>query len=518
MWRDATRDAGATAPRTARTPRRRAAPRLAAGAVALLALTGAAPAAGAADGRPTLDAASVDAHVRDYLDDTGLPGAVVAVTSGERVVRAAGYGHTAGGRPLTARTPVPVASLSKSMTAWAVLRLAADGRIALDEPVADQLPEFAMADPRAEEITVRQLLHQTSGMADSTHPDLVLPQPDSLAEAVAALRDARLADDPGTAWHYHNTHYAVAARLVEVVSGEPFADYLADAVLRPLGMEDSVTVDSTAEMPEGARGHVRAYGRLFERDHPRWFTGGAFGVVTTADDLGDWLVAQHTLGVSADGRRVLPEAEARLAHTPPEGRDYAMGWSVSPEGERPVKLRHTGQLLTHNAIQILLPERGVGIAVATNTGMVSGDDAVALADGLVDLAEGRAPGDHRPFTLTADWVLAALTVLAIGLGGWGARRARRWARRAADRPRWRSAPGLLWPLAPLALLFWLPELCGLAMGRRGTFGQVVYVWPALVIWTAAGAAASAAVLLARCGALAAPSVRRWRARRVAAAR
>ncbi|GGP06457.1 serine hydrolase domain-containing protein [Nonomuraea glycinis] len=91
-----------------------------------------------------------------------------------------------------------VASASKSFTALAVMQLAEKGNVALDQPVRGYLPELTMADPRAAQITVRQLLHQTSGMADSAFREKSLPQPETLQGAVARLSTARLAADPGT--------------------------------------------------------------------------------------------------------------------------------------------------------------------------------------------------------------------------------------------------------------------------------------------------------------------------------
>src|SRR3954471_7523324 len=84
----------------------------------------------------------IDGYVRAYLDHTGLPGAAVAVTHGADVVRVAGYGHDAAGMPISASTRLPIASLSKSMTAFAVLQLAETGRLGLDEPVTRYLPDF----------------------------------------------------------------------------------------------------------------------------------------------------------------------------------------------------------------------------------------------------------------------------------------------------------------------------------------------------------------------------------------
>ncbi|MEV8077425.1 serine hydrolase domain-containing protein [Streptomyces pseudogriseolus] len=460
----------------------------------------AAPSSGAAPSGATLDADSVDRFVEDYMDETGLPGAVVAVTEGGRVVRTAGYGHTASGQDLTARTRVPVASLSKAMTALAVMQLVEAGKVELDQPVVRYLPEFVMADGRHREITVRQLLTQTSGMDDSAYPDLTRAQPHTLKEAVAAMRDAPLAADPGSRYRYHNPNYFVAARLVEVVSGRPFAERMSTAVFRPLGMTDTVSVDSTAEMPDGARGYVRAYGTVFARSHPRWFTAGGHGVVTTAEDLARWLTAQNDGGVSAEGRRVASARTVALTHTPPrtpEDTGYAMGWWRHRDGDGGEVIQHNGQLLTHNATATLLPDSRVGIAVVTNTGLLAGDDAAQLTLGLVDLARGVRPEVEKPFSMTADWVLAALTVAAAALGVRGVLRSGRWARRRAGRAWWRTALRML-PLAlPVLFLTQLGTLVGLLMFRAGTLAQTAYAWPALVVCAGAGGLAAGAVVVAR---------------------
>ncbi|UUU32328.1 beta-lactamase family protein [Streptomyces sp. CA-210063] len=451
-----------------------------------------------------LDPASIDRFVRDYLEQTRLPGAVVAVTKGDRVVHTAGYGHTASGQAMTERTRLPVASLSKSMTALAVMQLVEAGEVDLDQPVHRYLPEFTLADRRSREITVRQVLTQTSGMADSAYPDLTRAQPHTLEEAVAAMREAPLATAPGARHRYHNPNYFVAARLVEVVSGQPFADYLSAELFKPLRMTRTASVDTTAEMPDRARGYVRAYGTVFSRPHPRWFTAGGHGVVTTADDLSQWLIAQNNQGVSAEGRRIATARTIELTHTPPKApkdTDYAMGWWRHQQGDGPEQIQHSGQLLTHNSMAVLLPDSGIGIAVVTNTGLISGDDAAQISTGLVDLARGKNAEVAKPFSMTADWVLAALTLLAAGLGIRGVLRAPRWARHTARRPWWRTALRLLPQALPILLLTQLASLLGLLMNRSGTLAQTTYAWPALVVCAATGGIASIAVITARALAL-----------------
>ncbi|MGI5162130.1 serine hydrolase domain-containing protein [Microbispora sp. CA-102843] len=459
------------------------------GTTAVEAATGAAP----PDGRPGLTAESVDRYVRDYIRRTDLPGAVVTVVKGDRVVYAAGHGHTAGGEAITADTPMPLASLSKSFTALAVLRLADEGRIDLDAPVRRYLPEFTMADVRAGKITVRQLLQQTSGMSDRTFPELTLPAPDDLKDAVAMLRTAPLAAAPGTRMIYHNPNYAVAARLAEVVSGVPFAGFMAATVFTPLGMTSTRTVDTTEDLPGAGAGYIRAYGQVIERTHPKWFVNGSYGVVSTAHDLATWLLTQNGAG------HVFPRGTVEAAQTPSGvgGSTYGMGWSAERTAGGAPMLRHTGWLLTHNSAQTLLPESGWGIAVVTNTGMISGDDALIISDGLIDMIEGRPEAGAVPFTTKADPWLGGLSLLNLGLGVAGVLRSRRWAGRRAHRPAWRVIARLVPYALPVALYLGLAELAGVLLNRVGTLDQLTYVWLALYVWAATGALAAVAVVAAR---------------------
>ncbi len=447
--------------------------------LAALLLGTAAPAAAA-------PAPDVDSYVRAYLDHTGLSGAAVAVTHGADVVRVAGYGHGTAGTPITASTRLPIASLSKSMTAFAVLQLAETGRLGLDEPVTRYLPEFRLADPRGARITVRMLLDQTSGMADSAFPDLKLAQPHTLAEAVTRLRDAPLASEPGAEFHYHNPNYEVAARIVEVVAGQPFADYLRTRLFGPLGMASSTTVD---EPPAGTAGYVRAFGIEVPVPEPDWFTGGSHGVLSTAGDLARWLLAQR------DGGGVLSPSSVALAHTPAPGRDYALGWAAW----RPGQLSHNGEWFSHTAAQVLLPD-GYGVVVLATTGLALDNDAEALAQGLVTLLQGGTPEPALPAGEVADRVLAGLMLLSALLAVLGVVHARRWAARRTTW--WRAGLRLLPCLAPGVVLALLPDLMGVVFaGRQGTFRQVLYVWPGVVAWLGFATLCALVVVVTRVSAL-----------------
>ncbi|PZG06402.1 serine hydrolase domain-containing protein [Nonomuraea aridisoli] len=426
---------------------------------------------------------SVDAYVERYRAATGLPGVAVVITEGDRVVHAAGYGRTATGEPVTAGTPMAMASVSKSFTALAVLQLAEQGKVALDQPVRRYLPEFTMADPRAARITVRQLLHQTSGMADSAFREKSLPQPETLEGAVARLRTARLATEPGAAFSYHNTNYQVAARLVEVVSGRPFADYLDAHVFEPLGMRRSTTVDTDRDLPGGARGHLYVLGRAVALPEPAGFGNGSGGVLSTAHDMGRWLIAQHT--------GVLPPRSVREMRTPSaRNEDYALGWMLDETERGTPVLEHGGDLFTSTAHQLLMPGTGHGIAVMANTGMAY-SDAHELMAGLVALVEGRAPQppSRTPYLLT-DGLFALLTLVTVALAVRGVVRARQW----TGRRWWRLAPYLVPAVVCVTMA---PIHRVLARGRDASWVQLAYLYPTFMVWLVTAAVACLAVVAAR---------------------
>ncbi|GAA2858495.1 serine hydrolase domain-containing protein [Streptosporangium fragile] len=389
---------------------------------------------------------------------------------------------------MSADTPMAVASVSKSFTSLAVMQLVERGEIDLDRPVRGYLPEFTMADPRAAKITVRQLLNQTSGMADSTFREKSLPQPGTLEGAVARLRTAELAAEPGTAFSYHNTNYQVAARLVEVVSGRPFRDYLHAHVFAPLGMRNSTTIDTDRDLPGSARGHLYILGQAVALPEPTGFGNGSGGVLSTAHDMARWLIAQNN--------GILSPRSVKEMRTPSAQNDtYALGWSIRRTERGTPVVEHDGDLFTSTAGQLLMPRSGYGVAVMANTGTAFAD-ADALMDGVVAMIEGgtpQVPSRLSPYLVT-DLLFTLLTLATIGLAVRGVVRARRWATRRTGRQRWRLLPYL----APLALCAAItPIFRLLARGRDAAWIQVAYLYPTFVIWLLTTAAACIAVVIAR---------------------
>jgi CubicO group peptidase (beta-lactamase class C family) len=355
---------------------------------------------------------SVDGYLAGALEETGLPGVSVVVTDGDRVVHATGAGHDSAGRPVGADTPMRVASVSKSFTAAGVLTLVEDGRLELDELVRPWLPTVP------DGVTVRQLLNQTSGLADSTVNVAELESTRTLAE-YADRFEATLAAPPGTTWSYCNANYDLAARLAEVVSGRPFDEFMAEAVFEPLGMT------GTSVGGHAADGYNSLFGVWFSR--PELAGGpevnGAGGVVTTAADMGRWLVAQN-------GHGPFSASMLDVLHEPSAVDEYGMGWAPDDDG----LLVHSGNLWTYNAIEAIDPATRRGYAVMTN-GSGLYDDTGDIMRGLVALARGEEPPAVGGSRQTFEWVLAGVGLLALALGTLGVLRARRWStKRRAKHP------------------------------------------------------------------------------------
>ncbi|MET7464099.1 serine hydrolase domain-containing protein [Nonomuraea sp. NPDC005501] len=430
-----------------------------------------------------LTPAAIDAYVGRALDQTGLPGLSVVVTHGDRIVHAAGYGHDSAGEPVTAGTPMRVASVTKSFTAMAAMILVEEGRLSLDRPVAEQLPGFRMADPRAKAITLRHLLNQTSGLSDTTTDIGDLDTAGSLKEYAAKLGTATLRAAPGTHWEYCNVNYNVAARLVEVASGRSFGDFMRERVFGPLGMRSSGVSERTVRPADG---YNSVFGLWLPRPElPAFLDGSGSGsVITTAADMGRWLITQN-----GRGRRLVGPAGLTTMHAPSSVREYGMGWGIDDETRR---LTHSGNLFTYTAVETIVPRTGYGFAVMANSASLT-DDTFAIASGLADLSEGRTPevpgGDRQQFEL----VLGVVTLAAAALGTLGAVRSRRWAaRRLATRtPRkWRAGLRLVPVLLPAALLAAYPDLISFLMnGRTVTWAQLTYFAAPLTITLVVAAAA-----------------------------
>jgi CubicO group peptidase (beta-lactamase class C family) len=304
----------------------------------------------------------------DYAGDD-RPGACLLVRHrGEPIFRGCfGLAELETGRPASRSAAFRLASVTKQLTAFAVLSLEAEGRLALDTSLAELLP------PGPEvwrSIRVQHLLTHTSGLVDY---EALMP-----AGRTEQILDAEVVDllraepetlfPPGTSFRYSNSGYAVLAEVVARVSGLSFPSYLERELFAPLGMEGSVAhVEGDDVVAERAYGYSRAGedGEDWERtdQSPTSAVLGDGGVYASIDDLERWLEV-------VEGRReLLPRyveramTAARLADGSDAG--YGYGWFVEErDGRR--WLWHTGSTIGFRNALVRLPESDLTVLLLSN--------------------------------------------------------------------------------------------------------------------------------------------------------
>lgn len=197
-----------------------------------------------------LTPARVDEIVQQFQTQTGVPGVALSIVQDGNIVYLQGYGRTQRHTPMTADTPLRIASMSKAFTALAVLQLTEQGKLSLDAPLYTLLKDFHMADTRDQKVTVRHVLNQTSGLSDLNTGDVLNARQVTPADLMNDLSRAKLTHDPGTHYEYANTNYNLAGLVVEAISGVPLDEYLKTHIFQPLGMKAVQTADCSTQLPD----------------------------------------------------------------------------------------------------------------------------------------------------------------------------------------------------------------------------------------------------------------------------
>ncbi len=374
---------------------------------------------GAAGDRGTRPVPATDAEIEAFLvqefRDAGYPGAAFAIVRDGRVTLASGVGRAdESGRQVTARTPFIIGSLSKAITATTIMQLAERDELDLDEPVTTYLPDFALASPGAERITIRHLLHQTSGIPTLAGQAPLAGPVLTLAEQVSAVRGVRLASQPGSAFAYSNTNYNILGLVVERVSGKPFERYVVDEIFAPLGMDDS-HVDIEAAAEDGLTDAHRFWFGMAEAGAPLWRPDflPAGWLISSADDLGRFLAANLEGGTLDDSDLLSANGIATMHHgAVGAGRSsYGMGWFDGEIGSTRI-VSHSGSTTDMGSAMYLAPERGLGIAVLYN-GQSLVYELLHKGEAIAEAAMARLIGEPAGGTLGALYPAFTLAVVAM---------------------------------------------------------------------------------------------------------
>jgi CubicO group peptidase (beta-lactamase class C family) len=267
-------------------------------------------------------ALTVDACVQTAMDDYEIPGLAVAVVIDGEIAYERGYGvkHREEGGAVDEHTLFRHGSVGKMITAAAVLRLVDEGRIDLDDPVTEYVPELEFAPGRwsADQIKVRHLIANTASV-----PSFRELFDDTLSEWAASLVDVPLLARPGAMFNYSNSNFALADLVVERASGMSFNDYVEAELYRPAGMNDSTRYTTMA----AASGNV-SYGHADD------------GTVYAPDDyvhVADAFVSAHDLALWAHmmlsgGGDVLSATSCEAAQRPQAPLYHSAGRPTSIGG------------------------------------------------------------------------------------------------------------------------------------------------------------------------------------------
>ena len=343
------------------------------------------------DRRARLEAA-IDATVAEGR----AVGVSVAVLQDEHLVftHSAGLADLERNAPATATTVYRIASLTKQFTAAGVLLLAEQGRLSIDDRLSVYLPDF----PRADEVSLRDLLNHTAGVhnyTESEAADRISVTGATVPELIAAIasQDPLYDFAPGTMWHYSNSNYALLGTVIEKVSGQTYAQFMKAAIFDPLGMADTAVDDNGAIAPRRASGYRLAGGQPAAFRHARHldmsvpYAAGA--IRSTVEDLARWDVALHSGGLLSaasmaqmNGPGLLRNgAETQTAvywpgepGIPPEGLipgPYAFGLDHYTIDRHRV-VGHNGSLPGFDAAMNVYPDDDTTIIVLANTGGAAG--------------------------------------------------------------------------------------------------------------------------------------------------
>ncbi|MET4588502.1 serine hydrolase domain-containing protein [Arthrobacter sp. 754] len=338
------------------------------------------------------DGVAVRAKITEVLDRWPSAGVAVAVVRNGMPPRfhLHGVADVATGEPVTEETVFRIGSLTKTVTAVAVMQLWERGLIDLDAPANSYLTAFRLTPVRPDlrPATVRHLLTHTSGVGYWRRiPDLLRP---ALGAGISAARLEPLAGyyrrglpqeiQPGTKWAYSNHGFAALGQIVEDVTGRTLADYFRGQIFDPLGMDHTDLIRSDRVRPGLATGYVMRRRGLVPVADFEVPTPGGGGVYSTAADMARY-VASLLQGGATERGQVLKSSTAEMMFQPhfqpdPRVPGAALGFNIGAEGKHRT-VGKDGILSGFLAHLAMAQGEGLGVVVLTNTGAISGQGAAS---------------------------------------------------------------------------------------------------------------------------------------------
>ncbi len=322
-----------------------------------------------ANGRFDALTALAETKMREF----GVPGVAVGIIdNGVVTTKGLGITNIEDPLPVTDHTVFPIASISKTFAATAMMRLVEQGKVDLKAPVRTYLPDFRVRDAAvSREVTVWHLLTHSSGWEGQVSG----PErgEDTLRNFVATVMpDLMQVAPPGAAWSYNNAGFSVAGRVIESVTGVSINRAVRDLVFTPLGLEHAGTTAGDFIVNRFAAGHAAGSDSLVRLNRPfspsTSVTAGGVGLCIT--DLMKYASFHLGDGSGANGGRVLTRASLERMRTPQLHKqatddDIGIAWHLRTVG--PIRVAaHGGTLGGHVLLLEIVPERNFAIGILTN--------------------------------------------------------------------------------------------------------------------------------------------------------
>jgi CubicO group peptidase (beta-lactamase class C family) len=320
---------------------------------------------------------AIDQAATDVLDRTGAPSASIAVVHNGEIAYVHAYGLATIDPPVAATPEMrySIGSISKQFTAAAILLLAEEKRLSLDDKVGRWLPDLT----RANDVSIRQVLSMTSGYQDFWPQDYVMPGmmlPTTAQQILNGWAKIPLDFEPGTKWQYSNTNYVIAGLIVERVSGTTLVEFLRRRVFTPLGMTTVVNSDEAALGPGEPMRYLR-YALGPPRPAPKEGKGWMFAageLAMTARELARWDIATIDQAILKPASYQAMQANTVLRNG--LGTGYGLGVQVSAAGGRR-QVSHTGEVSGFTAANAIYPDDRAAVVVLTNLDATGASSQIA---------------------------------------------------------------------------------------------------------------------------------------------
>ncbi|MDQ3634081.1 MAG: beta-lactamase family protein [Acidobacteriota bacterium] len=308
---------------------------------------------------------NVDKFVQNQMAEHHIPGVAIAVVKNGKVFKTKGYGVASVefNAPVTTETVFEIGSVSKQITAAAIMLLVEDGKINLDGKISKFLPDT----PEAwKDVTVRHLLTHTSGVKSYTSlGGFQLSKRYKIKNFINELRPQPLDFEPGSDYKYSNSGYSLLGYIIESASGKNYWEFLRERIFKPLKMDKTADRDPQFVIRNRATGYEWENGRLVGRDYELTDLFSAGAIVSTAEDLAKWNIALQDETILKNSSK----NESWKPFTLNSGKEnsYGFGWGILDfRGQHLIS--HGGQTAGFAANNSRYVNADLSVIVLTNLG------------------------------------------------------------------------------------------------------------------------------------------------------